>query len=50
MVQKEIIGKVISTTRNKTVTVAVERKIAHYKYHKIMTRTKREDYVLIEYR
>nr|YP_010337580.1 ribosomal protein S17 [Dixoniella grisea]UNJ17165.1 ribosomal protein S17 [Dixoniella grisea] len=40
MVQKEIIGKVISTVRDKTVTVAVERKIAHCKYHKIITRTK----------
>nr|ARO90984.1 30S ribosomal protein S17 [Corynoplastis japonica] len=38
---KEKIGTVISNKMNKTVVVFIENKIAHYKYNKIMIKTKR---------
>ena len=36
---KEIIGTVISSKMDKTITVIVTNKIAHKKYSKIMTKT-----------
>lgn len=41
MAFKEIIGKVISNKMNKTITVAVNNKIAHTKYNKIISKTKK---------
>ena len=38
---KEITGKVISNKMNKTIIVAVNTKIAHKKYNKIMSKTKK---------
>nr|YP_009293993.1 ribosomal protein S17 [Ahnfeltia plicata]AOM65681.1 ribosomal protein S17 [Ahnfeltia plicata]UAT97271.1 ribosomal protein S17 [Ahnfeltia plicata]UAT97476.1 ribosomal protein S17 [Ahnfeltia plicata] len=36
---KETVGTVISNKMEKTITVVVNKKIAHYKYNKIMART-----------
>nr|QHO64128.1 ribosomal protein S17 [Lympha mucosa] len=41
MTTKERIGIVINNKMSKTVTVAVKIKIAHKKYGKILTRTKK---------
>jgi small subunit ribosomal protein S17 len=41
MPSQQIIGKVISDKMNKTRVIAVERKIAHPKYGKIIVRTKK---------
>ena len=41
MALKEIIGKVISNKMDKTITVAVNSKVAHTKYNKIVSRTKK---------
>lgn len=41
MAIKEVIGKVINHKMNKTITVAVIRKIAHQKYKKIISKTKK---------
>lgn len=41
MALKEIVGKVISNKMNKTITVAVNRKITHKKYNKIISKTKK---------
>ena len=41
MRNKEITGKVISNKMNKTVTVAVSKKVAHKKYKKILLKTKK---------
>lgn len=41
MVLKEIVGQVISNKMNKTVTVAVNSKISHKKYKKIISKTKK---------
>jgi small subunit ribosomal protein S17 len=41
MPTKERIGIVINNRMSKTVTVAVKMKIAHKKYGKILTRTKK---------
>nr|YP_009315390.1 Ribosomal protein S17 [Yamadaella caenomyce]SCW23845.1 Ribosomal protein S17 [Yamadaella caenomyce] len=41
MTTKEKIGIVISDKMTKTVTVAVKTKIAHKKYSKILSRTKK---------
>jgi len=41
MALKEIIGKVISDKMNKTITVGVSNKIAHKKYKKIISKTKK---------
>jgi len=41
MALKEIIGKVISDKMNKTITVGVINKIAHKKYKKIISKTKK---------
>lgn len=41
MALKEIIGKVISNKMNKTITVGVNNKIAHKKYKKIISKTKK---------
>ncbi len=38
---KVLIGKVISTKMNKTVTVLVERKMRHPLYRKVITRHKK---------
>lgn len=38
---KEVIGEVISSKMDKTVTVAVSNKIKHKKYGKIILRTKK---------
>ena len=38
-VRKERIGKVTSNKMNKTITVAVERKVKHPVYGKFMTKT-----------
>nr|YP_009027587.1 30S ribosomal protein S17 [Neoporphyra perforata]AGQ17120.1 30S ribosomal protein S17 [Neoporphyra perforata]AHB35081.1 30S ribosomal protein S17 [Neoporphyra perforata]AHB35290.1 30S ribosomal protein S17 [Neoporphyra perforata]AIA19452.1 30S ribosomal protein S17 [Neoporphyra perforata]AIA19661.1 30S ribosomal protein S17 [Neoporphyra perforata] len=38
---KETTGKVVSNKMNKTVVVAVEKRIAHRKYAKTMIRTKK---------
>lgn len=39
--KKTIIGKVISTKMNKTITVLVERKIVHPKYKKVIKKHKK---------
>nr|YP_009296348.1 ribosomal protein S17 [Sebdenia flabellata]AOM65283.1 ribosomal protein S17 [Sebdenia flabellata] len=39
MPKKETIGTVISNRMNKTITVAVNTKIAHKKYNKIIAKT-----------
>nr|YP_009244014.1 ribosomal protein S17 [Sporolithon durum]AMK96256.1 ribosomal protein S17 [Sporolithon durum] len=39
MSTKEMIGTVISNKMNKTLTVAVIKKIAHKKYNKIISKT-----------
>ena len=41
MAIKEIIGKVIKNKMDKTITVAVIRKIPHKKYNKIILKTKK---------
>ena len=41
MALKEIVGKVISDKMNKTITVGVINKIAHKKYKKIISKTKK---------
>lgn len=41
MTLKEITGKVISNKMNKTIIVAVNTKIAHRKYSKIISKTKK---------
>nr|YP_007878220.1 30S ribosomal protein S17 [Calliarthron tuberculosum]AGA63831.1 30S ribosomal protein S17 [Calliarthron tuberculosum] len=41
MATKEIIGRVISNKMNKTITVAINNKISHKKYNKILSRTKK---------
>lgn len=41
MTNKEIIGKIISNKMNKTVTVAINKKISHKKYKKILFKTKK---------
>ena len=41
MVLKEIIGKVTSNKMDKTIIVAVNSKIAHKKYKKIISKTKK---------
>ena len=38
---KEIAGEVISNKMDKTITVAVSNKVAHKKYSKIISRTKK---------
>ncbi len=38
MALKEITGKVVKKTGEKTVTVVVERKVMHPRYHKIVKR------------
>nr|YP_009541716.1 ribosomal protein S17 [Synarthrophyton chejuense]AYR05725.1 ribosomal protein S17 [Synarthrophyton chejuense] len=38
---KEIIGKVINNKMDKTITVAVIRKISHNKYNKVLSKTKK---------
>lgn len=38
---KEIIGQVISHKMDKTVTVAAKNQIAHKKYNKILSKTKK---------
>ncbi len=38
---KERVGLVVSDKMDKTVVVAIENRIPHPKYHKIMVRTKR---------
>nr|YP_010904318.1 ribosomal protein S17 [Catenella fusiformis]WCH57569.1 ribosomal protein S17 [Catenella fusiformis] len=38
---KETIGTVTSNKMDKTIIVAVKKKIAHKKYYKIVTRTKK---------
>jgi small subunit ribosomal protein S17 len=48
MVLKEIVGQVTSSKMNKTVTVAVSKKIKHKKYSKIILKTKKY-YVHDEY-
>lgn len=41
MSKKQLIGIIVSTKHCKTVTVSVQRRYAHPKYEKILTRTKR---------
>ena len=41
MATKERIGQVVSDKMNKTVVVAVETRVQHKKYDKIMVRTQR---------
>ena len=41
MPTKTIIGKVISDKMNKTITVVVRKQIAHKKYNKILSKTKK---------
>nr|YP_009541819.1 ribosomal protein S17 [Neogoniolithon spectabile]AYR06028.1 ribosomal protein S17 [Neogoniolithon spectabile] len=41
MARKEIIGTVIKNKMNKTITVAVEQKMSHKKYKKILFQTKK---------
>ncbi len=41
MALKEIKGKVVKKSGDKTVTVLVERKVVHPRYHKIVKRFKR---------
>lgn len=41
MVLKEVIGEVTSSKMNKTVTVAVRKKIKHKRYSKVILRTKK---------
>lgn len=38
---KEVIGKVISNKMDKTITVAVIKKISHKKYNKVLSKTKK---------
>jgi len=38
MALKEIIGKVVKKTGEKTITVVVERRVMHPRYHKIVKR------------
>nr|YP_010728939.1 ribosomal protein S17 [Lithothamnion corallioides]WEA77084.1 ribosomal protein S17 [Lithothamnion corallioides] len=38
---KEVIGEVISNKMNKTITVAVIKKVSHKKYKKILSKTKK---------
>lgn len=39
--RKEIIGKVVSDKRDKTITIIVERKIKHPLYGKVMKKSKK---------
>jgi small subunit ribosomal protein S17 len=41
MPKKELVGKVVSNKMQKTVVVAVEHDVQHYKYEKQMVRTSR---------
>lgn len=41
MATKEVIGKVVNNKMNKTITVAVTKKISHKKYNKIVCKTKK---------
>lgn len=41
MPTKQAIGIVISNRMNKTITVTINNKIAHKKYNKIITKTKK---------
>lgn len=41
MAAKERVGKVVSDKMNKTVVVAVEGRVTHHKYGKIVVQTKR---------
>lgn len=41
MTNKEITGEVISNKMNKTVTVAINKKVQHKKYKKILLKTKK---------
>lgn len=38
---KEVVGKVISNKMDKTITVAVIKKISHKKYNKVLSKTKK---------
>ncbi len=39
--RKEIVGKVVSDKRDKTITIIVERKIKHPLYGKVMKKSKK---------
>nr|ARO91304.1 30S ribosomal protein S17 [Rhodochaete parvula]ASK39619.1 ribosomal protein S17 [Rhodochaete parvula] len=41
MAVKEKVGKVISNKMNKTIIVAVENRISHLRYNKIVVKTKK---------
>lgn len=41
MTTKEQVGKVISNKMDKTIVVAVENRISHHRYNKIIVRTKK---------
>lgn len=41
MIAKILVGEVVSNKMNKTITVIIEKKIAHKKYKKILLKTKK---------